>query len=92
MLNQAIISTLSSVYANINTDIFQNGSIDIHLDGITKIHIHGLKQIQQGKTYILVQVLKCTGEFTKSRSFYIDETKPASIIPKLKFLLNKKEW
>jgi len=92
ILNQSIISTLSSVYANLNTDILQNGSIDIHLDVNTKIHIHGMKQIQKGKTYILVQVIQINGDFTKSRTFYIDQTDPDSVKPKLKFLLSKKGW
>jgi len=91
ILNQSIISTLSSVYADIKSEM-QNGSIDIHLDGNTKIHIHGMKQIQKGKTYILVQVIQINGDFTKSRTFYINETDPDSIKPKLKFLLSKKGW
>ena len=90
LLTQSIISTLSSVYA-LKSEM-QNGSIDIHLDDNTKIHIHGMKQIQKGKTYILVQVIQINGDFTKSRSFYIDETNPSSIKPKLKFLLSKKGW
>jgi len=91
LLNQSIISTLSSVYADVKSEM-QNGSIDIHLDDNTKIHIHGMKQIQKGKTYILVQVIQINGDFTKSRTFYIDETDPDSVKPKLKFLLSKKGW
>jgi len=91
ILNQSIISTLSPVYADIKPKRVIGG-IDIHLDDNTKIHIHGMKQIQKGKTYILVQVIQINGDFTKSRTFYINETDPDSVKPKLKFLLSKKGW
>ncbi len=91
LLSQQIIAVLCSVYADIKSEM-QNGSIDIYLDDNTKIHIHGMKQLQKGKTYILVQVLKSMGDIDNSRSFYIDETNPSSIKSKLKFLLTKKGW
>jgi hypothetical protein len=92
LLSQQILSTLSIAYPSIVTDV-QDGSITHQLDADTIIHIHGMKQLQKGKTYILVQVMKSTDVYlNKSRSFYIDETNPSSIKPKLKFLLSKKGW
>lgn len=93
LLSQQILSILTVAYPSIVTDVQAGGDIQHQLDANTKILIHGMKHLQKGKTYIFVQVMKVTGEgIGKSRNFYIDETNPASIKPKLKFLLSKKEW
>ncbi len=70
LLSQQFIAVLCFLYEEIKSEI-KNGIIKIYLDDNTKIHIHGMKQLQKGKTYILVQVLKSMGDFDKSRSFYI---------------------
>lgn len=93
LLSQHILSTLSVAYPNMTTDAQASGCIYHQLDDTTCIHIHGMQHIQKGKVYFFVQVRKDLGnDLGKSRGFYIDETNPASIKPKLKFLLSKKTF
>lgn len=92
-LSQHIISVLSVAYPTMTTEAQASGCIYHQLDDTTSIHIHGIQHIQKGKVYFFVQVRKDLGnDLGKSRGFYIEETNPASIKPKLKFLLTKKNF